>query len=133
MANLKPLCTTCERIFSVTDEATSFNDSHHTTAEELKQSVDEGCFICKRLYNRVKETQHDALAKGKCDVDRPLFDKIRFSRPQNKADWWARKITVWAFDRYHEILFDCISKVGEPQDSRNPDFNRRWSSYTGWS
>jgi len=111
MATLKPLCTTCERTFAANDDTTS----HHTTAEELKRSVETGCFICKRLYNNILEMQHNAHTGGGGSIERPLFDEIRCSRPWSKDDWLARRFTINAFDRYSEILIDCITKEGEPR------------------
>lgn len=110
MATLKPLCTTCERTFATNDDTTS----HHTAAEELVQSVETGCFICKRLYNIIQEMKHNAHSRGGSNMERPLFDEIRYSRPWSKDGWLARRFTIKAFDGYQEILFDCISKEGGP-------------------
>ncbi|OAG00938.1 HET-domain-containing protein [Paraphaeosphaeria sporulosa] len=104
MAISNPLCPTCERAFAANDDTTS----HHTAAEELQRSVEKGCFICKRLYNKIQELRN-AHATGE-SIDRPLFDEIRYTRQWSGNDWSARNFTVEAFGSYSEIWFDCISK-----------------------
>ncbi|KAL5421399.1 hypothetical protein PMIN04_005637 [Paraphaeosphaeria minitans] len=105
MANLRPLCTMCERAFAADDDTTL----HHTAAEELKRSVEAGCFICKRFYKKIQELRDEAHTLGE-NIDRPLFEKIRYSRQWSGNGWLARNFTIEAFERSPEIWFDCITK-----------------------
>ncbi|KAF2450282.1 HET-domain-containing protein [Karstenula rhodostoma CBS 690.94] len=119
MATLKPLCTTCERAFTIRNDI--FHDGgywiiddtsgipHHIAAEELERSVEMGCFICKQLYRIIQKIRHDAQTRGE-SIDLPLFDEILCFQSVEGDGWFGRIFRILALDSYADLSFYCITK-----------------------
>jgi hypothetical protein len=110
------LCSVC---FAILDGLPIDRQEHHQQYSDLKQSVDEGCYICVRLWESMYASEICQLTRSAAnfpDVDLRCFI-ARETSDSKLINIWFEK---WSKDRELELEDDRLLLM-IPSECEEPD------------